>query len=66
MRGFFFNRIRLCVLLSGVRNAAARVSQLKETPMTALIYAFSRFYQALIEARMKQAEIELQRILDRH
>lgn len=49
---------------SGVRNAAVRVSQLKETPMTALIYAFSRFYQALAEARMKQAEIVIREYTD--
>jgi hypothetical protein len=33
----------------------------KETPMTALIYALSRFYDALIEARMRQAEAEIRR-----
>lgn len=29
--------------------------------MTALIYALSRFYNAFLESRMRQAEIEIRR-----
>jgi hypothetical protein len=29
--------------------------------MTALIYALSRFYHALLESRIRQAEIEIRR-----
>jgi hypothetical protein len=33
----------------------------KETPMTALIYALTRLYDALIDARMRQAQAEIRR-----
>ena len=33
----------------------------KETPMTALIYALGRLYDAFIDARMKQAQAEIKR-----
>jgi hypothetical protein len=33
----------------------------QETPMTALIYALGRLYDAFIDARMKQAQVEIKR-----
>jgi hypothetical protein len=33
----------------------------KEMPMTALIYALGRLYDAFIDARMKQAQVEIKR-----
>jgi hypothetical protein len=44
-----------------VRTLLEGVPTPKETPMTALVYALSRAYQAFLAARLRQAKMEIRR-----